>query len=267
MSNIDTLLKKISRTREDLLNHKIYLKLNSEEAIAKFMETHVFAVWDFMSLVKALQKELTCVKTPWTPTKDKISRRLINEIVLGEESDIDQNNNPTSHFELYLDAMNRIGAETNYIGVFINNLVELGDIDQAMEKSSIPSAAKDFMKFTFDVINNKKVHVIASVFTFGREEIIPDMFFEIVKNTEKKEDVSLRKINYYLERHIELDGDEHGPLAHEMISDLCDEDLKWKEVVSTSKKALELRISLWDHINNEITSKTKKQFSRDLILN
>ena len=45
MSNIDTLLKKISRTREDLLNHKIYLKLNSEEAIAKFMETHVFAVW------------------------------------------------------------------------------------------------------------------------------------------------------------------------------------------------------------------------------
>ena len=93
------------------------------------------------------------------------------------------------------------------------------------------------------------------------------MFFEIVKNTEKKEDVSLRKINYYLERHIELDGDEHGPLAHEMISDLCDEDLKWKEVVSTSKKALELRISLWDHINNEITSKTKKQFSKDLILN
>ena len=125
MSNIDRLLKKISRTREDLLNHKIYLKLNSEEAIAKFMETHVFAVWDFMSLVKALQKELTCVKTPWTPTKDKISRRLINEIVLGEESDIDQNNNPTSHFELYLDAMNRIGAETNSIGVFINNLLEL----------------------------------------------------------------------------------------------------------------------------------------------
>ena len=106
------------------------------------METHVFAVWDFMSLVKALQKELTCVKTPWTPTKDKISRRLINEIVLGEESDIDQNNNPTSHFELYLDAMNRIGAETNSIGVFINNLVELGDIDQAMEKSSIPLLLK-----------------------------------------------------------------------------------------------------------------------------
>ena len=247
MSNIDTLLKKISRTREDLLNHKIYLKLNSEEAIAKFMETHVFAVWDFMSLVKALQKELTCVKTPWTPTKDKISRRLINEIVLGEESDIDQNNNPTSHFELYLDAMNRIGAETNSIGVFINNLVELGDINQAMEKSSIPSAAKDFMKFTFDVINNKEVHVIASVFTFGREDLIPDMFTAIVEgyNTNNR----LDKFVYYLERHIELDGGEHGPLALQLISDLCGEDeKKWKEAEETAVSSLIARKKLWDMV-------------------
>ena len=254
MSNIDTLLKKISRTREDLLNHKIYLKLNSEEAIAKFMEIHVFAVWDFMSLVKALQKELTCVKTPWTPTKDKISRRLINEIVLGEESDIDQNNNPTSHFELYLDAMNRIGAETNSIGVFINNLVELGDIDQAMEKSSIPSAAKDFMKFTFDVINNKEVHVIASVFTFGREDLIPDMFINIVKTLNEKEESKSDDLLYYLERHIEMDGDEHGPMALKMISELCGSDSdKWDEAAEYSKIALEKRIKLWDSILNEIS--------------
>ena len=105
MKNIDTLLNNISETRNELLNHSIYSKLKSEDAIAKFMETHVFAVWDFMSLVKALQIDLTSVELPWTPTKDNISRRLINEIVLGEESDIDQQENPTSHYELYLDCL------------------------------------------------------------------------------------------------------------------------------------------------------------------
>ena len=138
MSNIDTLLEKISKTRENLLNHNIYLNLNSEDAIAKFMETHVFAVWDFMSLVKALQKELTCVKTPWQPTKDKVSRRLINEIVLGEESDIDQNNNPISHFELYVEAMDRIGAKTDSINTFMENINGFDSIDQAIDNSLIP---------------------------------------------------------------------------------------------------------------------------------
>ena len=91
----------------------------SEQAIANFMETHVYAVWDFMSLVKALQIDLTSVKLPWVPTKDNVSRRLINEIVLGEESDIDQDDNPTSHYELYLEAMETIGADTGKIKNFV----------------------------------------------------------------------------------------------------------------------------------------------------
>ena len=115
MRNIDKLLVEISKTRHNLLNHSIYSKLNNVESISKFMEIHVFAVWDFMSLTKSLQKNLTCVEIPWYPTKDRVSRRLINEIVLGEESDIDQNNNPTSHFELYLESMKKIGSNTNKI--------------------------------------------------------------------------------------------------------------------------------------------------------
>ena len=90
MNNINNLLNNISETRKELINHPLYARLNSEQAIANFMETHVYAVWDFMSLVKALQIDLTSVKLPWVPTKDNVSRRLINEIVLGEESDIDQ---------------------------------------------------------------------------------------------------------------------------------------------------------------------------------
>ena len=179
MKNIDILLNNISETRNELLNHPIYSKLKSEYAIAKFMETHVFAVWDFMSLVKALQIDLTSVKLPWTPTKDNISRRLINEIVLGEESDIDQEENPTSHYELYLEAMETIGAKTDKIKKFVSNVIEHNDYKLAVSKSDIPNAAVDFMNFTFDVIDTKKTHIIASVFTFGREDLIPDMFINL----------------------------------------------------------------------------------------
>ena len=145
MNKIDTLLSDISETRNSLLNHSIYGKLNDIKSISKFMEIHVFAVWDFMSLAKALQKNLTCVETPWYPTKDKVSRRLINEIVLGEESDIDQNNNPVSHFELYVESMNKIGSDTSKIHQFVNEIIETKSHTKAIEKCSIPNGISDFL--------------------------------------------------------------------------------------------------------------------------
>ena len=254
MKNIDILLNNISETRNELLNHPIYSKLKSEHAIAKFMETHVFAVWDFMSLVKALQIDLTSVKLPWTPTKDNISRRLINEIVLGEESDIDQEENPTSHYELYLEAMETIGAKTDKIKKFVSNVIEHNDYKLAVSKSDIPNAAVDFMNFTFDVIDTKKTHIIASVFTFGREDLIPDMFIEILKQADSK-NTKFNKLTYYLDRHIELDGDEHGPLSLQMVEELCENDpKKIEEVLQVSKEALQYRIALWDGIKEKIVA-------------
>ena len=150
MNKIDNLLSEISETRNSLLNHSIYGKLNDIKSISKFMEIHVFAVWDFMSLAKSLQKNLTCVETPWYPTKDKVSRRLINEIVLGEESDIDQNNNPVSHFELYVESMNKIGSLKNTISM-IPGLGNLSKDENAMEK------ANDEMKKTVAIIDSMTI--------------------------------------------------------------------------------------------------------------
>ncbi|MEY5131442.1 MAG: hypothetical protein RL734_1509, partial [Bacteroidota bacterium] len=92
----------IESLREQLINHDLYTSMKTGDDLRRFMETHVFAVWDFMSLLKALQKNLTCVDLPWMPKGDPEIRQLINEIVLGEESDIDEDGVIMSHFEMYL---------------------------------------------------------------------------------------------------------------------------------------------------------------------
>ena len=253
MTQIDALQDSLNPTRNKLISHPLYHALDTKEKITLFMENHVFAVWDFMSLIKALQKNLTCTSIPWTPNPNNFSGKLVNEIVLAEESDIDMNDNPKSHFELYLESMENLGADTNLIKDFIKEINSSQSYYESVKKFNIPSVVKEFMDFTFDIIKTNKNHVIASVFTFGREDLIPDMFIEIVKKLSSKNNIKVDLLIYYLERHIELDADEHGPMALKMINNLCGSDpIKWKEATIASEKALKMRIKLWDYVLNEV---------------
>ena len=254
MTSIEKLENNLLETRSKLISHPIYKGLNSKEKLICFMENHVFAVWDFMSLIKALQRNLTCVDVPWTPNLNSFSGKLVNEIVLAEESDVDLNNNPKSHFELYLDSMKLMGANTSLIDHFIEELNQSKSYYEAIEKVDLPIVVKEFMDYTFEVINTNKNHIIASVFTFGREDLIPDMFIEIVKKLSNEKNIKSDLFIYYLERHIELDADEHGPMALKMIQNLCGKDQqKWNEATIASEKALRMRIKLWDFILNKIS--------------
>ena len=235
--------------RSVLVNHSLYNKINSIEAIQRFMETHVFAVWDFMSLLKRLQLELTCTSTPWVPVGNPITRRLINEIVFGEESDVDQNGQALSHFELYLRAMEDIGADTRAINSYIKQLKQGESWEKSLVTSGASQAAIQFVRNTMEFVEHAPIHVVAGVFTYGREDLIPDMFISIVRELSEKGHSGAQTLVYYLERHIEIDGDEHGPMALQMIEELCEgENTKKQESIHAAKQALESRIQLWDAI-------------------
>jgi len=239
--------------RSVLVNHYLYNKIDSIDAIQQFMETHVFAVWDFMSLLKRLQLELTCTSIPWIPVGNPITRRLINEIVLGEESDLNQNGHAVSHFELYLQAMNHIGADTRAINSYIKQLKQGESWENALVNSGASQAAIQFVRKTMSCVENAPIHVVAGVFTYGREDLIPDMFISIVRELSEKGHSGAQTLMYYLERHIEIDGDEHGPMALQMIEELCEGDsIKKQESIHAAKQALESRIELWDAIAETI---------------
>ena len=256
--NIDSIQNKIKDHRNKLLEHKLYSNIESIKDLQVFTENHIYAVWDFMSLLKALQIRLTCTKTPWLPNNNSQTAYLINEIVLAEETDINQVGERKSHYELYLDAMIDIGAKTEKPVEIINEIANSENIFNAIENINIHPNIKNFLNFTFSVIDEGKPHKIAAIFTFGRENLIPNMFNEILREFEKNvSEGDISKLIYYFERHIELDEDEHGPMALEMVSMLAENDpIKWKEIEDISIEALEKRILLWDAINEQIENKT-----------
>lgn len=249
MKQIEIIEKELEPFRVRLNNHKLYSALKTIDDIKIFMEQHVFAVWDFMSLLKALQNHLTTTTVPWVPATNPSTARFINEIVLGEESDLNELGEAKSHYEMYLDAMHQIHANPKQIETFIDFIKNGLTIDEAALKANLHTETLKFVQFTFNIVSSNKPHIIASAFTFGREDIIPDMFFQIINQSKTNDSNSYSKLTYYLNRHIELDGDEHGPLSLKMIEELCgDNETKWKETLEVAKQALLNRIALWDSI-------------------
>jgi len=251
--NIEHIQKEITSLRQELKTHRLYEQLDTIEDIKIFTQDHVFAVWDFMSLLKALQIELTCVSIPWVPRKKGKLTQFINEIALAEESDVDLSGESKSHFEMYLDAMKHMGSDTRKIEIFMSKITQNISVNEALDDAEVPDAVKNFVNLTFKTIYSNDAHKIAAAFTFGREDLIPDMFIEIIQQTHDQE--SFKEFLYYLNRHVELDGDSHGPLSLEMIVELCgDDQQKWSEVLETAKASLEVRISLWDYIADSISN-------------
>ena len=237
-----------------LASHPLYRSFTRMEDLHLFMESHVFAVWDFMSLLKSLQRGLTCVDVPWLPSRTPESRHLVNEIVLGEESDI-YNGLHVSHFELYRLAMQHCGASTAAVEVLVEELRSGADVHGALNACGAPPEAVAFVRDTFSIIDRDKLHVTAAAFTFGREDLIPEMFKGFVRDLNRELRGSLETFVWYLDRHIEVDGGEHGPMALRMIAELCgDDESKWAEAEEAAVFALHSRLRLWDGITERIAA-------------
>lgn len=253
LTAIEKLEKRLAPCRHELINHRVYGEIDRLEALQLFMEQHVFAVWDFMSLLKALQRRICCVDVPWLPPVDAQACRLINAIVLAEESDEDCPVGFASHFDIYYRSMKQCGANTAAIDSFIGELRRGVPVRIALASPTIPAAARLFVEHTFNVIDSGNLCAIASAFTYGREDLLPDVFQRIVDKLNIEAGGQLADFKYYLERHIGLDGDEHGPMARRLVQSLCGSDeSSWKVAEDTAVDCLTARRRFWDGIYDSI---------------
>jgi hypothetical protein len=231
--------------------------------LRRFMEHHIYSVWDFMSLLKYLQRHMADSQVPWMPTGDAAvteAQRFINEIVLGEETDegLPARGKPTfvSHFDLYLGAMEEVGADTRPIKAFLRSVRRNG-IEQALLTAKIPEPARQFMQATFGFIATDKAHLVAAAFALGREQVIPGMFRALLADMK----ISKRKaplFHYYLERHIHLDDELHGPLSLRLLGHLCGgSDVRLRASAKAGCAAIEARIAFWDGVRAALPSQSK----------
>ena len=244
---LEALLAAVEPERKALLAHPVYACLRSMEDQRRFMEIHAFAVWDFMSLLKALQAKLTCVGVPWLPSPAPEVRALVNAIVLGEESDLLPDGRHRSHFELYREAMLSAGADTAPIDEMLHAIRRGVPWREALAGTSLPPGARDFVRYSLETAENGPLHVVAAVFTFGREDVIPGMFTRLIEDLRGRFPDQLAPFHYYLQRHIELDGDDHGPMSLRMMEHVCGDDPRaWAEATEAAMRSLALRRGLWD---------------------
>jgi Protein of unknown function (DUF3050) len=249
-------LASIASLREKLNTHPVYRALRTMDDLRGFMAHHVYSVWDFMSLLKCLQHHIAPASSPWVPRGTPSVRRFINAIVIEEESDIGlpgPNGEETyaSHFELYCEAMKEVGADASRPLEFVSIVRDRG-IDAALAANIAPAASHRFTKTTFDFIATGKPHVIAAALALGREQIIPGMFRAILKDLQIGKDKA-PAFHYYLERHIHLDEDFHGPLSLRMVDELCAGDTqKLKEAEAAAQQAIQARIDFWTGVMSAI---------------
>src|SRR5437588_4478364 len=212
----------LATLRAGLLDHPIYAEVASVADLRRFMQDHVFAVWDFMSLLKRLQRDVTCTRVPWFPADNPRAARLINDIVIGEETDIGPDGSYVSHLALYLRAMGEIGASTRQFEKF-RSLVLVGvPVEVALTRIGAPPHVQTFVAHTMALANSGSTEEVLAAFFYGREDIIPEMFGRLLNTLygAKHNNDRLRHFIYYIDRHIELDGDSPGPMGRELLADL-----------------------------------------------
>jgi hypothetical protein len=249
---VDVTQKTLPDARKELIEHPIYREIASPDDIRTFMKHHVFAVWDFFSLLKRLQREVTCVTTPWRPRGYPEHGRFVMEIVLSEETDHDLDGGYISHFELYRRAMDECGADARPIDAFLARIDEGLDPIAALEDPAIPETARDFVGHTLDVALHGSRVAVAASFCHGREDLLPDVLGALRANIgELLGEAPI--FAHYIDRHIELDHDEHGPLARRLLAAFIAADPQAEqEAERIGIAAVLARTRLWDGVVEEL---------------
>lgn len=250
-ASIDDLRAALAPIRTELLRHPLYKAVDSLPRLRLFMGHHVYAVWDFMCQAKRLQRDLTSMQELWLPPDRPSLARFINSIILSEESDVDPDGQTDSHFGLYLGSMEEVGASTEPVRRFIDSLRDGVDVQLSLAAVGAPSSVQRFVANTLQVVREGTTIEVLASFLFGREDLIPEMFARLMPQWADSRQAS--RFAYYVDRHIQIDGEEHGPMGLCMLAEMAGHNVaSWQSAKQAAQSAISARLALWDGVYSSI---------------
>jgi hypothetical protein len=250
----ELLVAATAQQRAALQTHSLYGRLVDLEQLRWFMESHVYVVWDFMCLLKSLQRFATCAEVAWRPVGDPAVRRVVNELVLAEESDA-FDGRVLSRLEAYLEMMDEIGADTGPMQRMLERLRGGVPIGLALGQE-VPRRARMFIQTTLGIIGRAQPHEIAGAVAVGRELAIAPVFRQLVKTIERR-GVSAARLRAYLDQRSTLDGGVREPAAARLLESFCGDDRqRWQEAGMAAADCLDARAMLWSRIEDAVTAQS-----------
>ena len=257
MDHLSELQKQIKPLRDQLREHPLYISIREKEDLQIFMEGHVFAVWDFASLINGLRSRLTHLGDH--SGLDNQSLLALLEAIINRGSE--GADKPFGLFSDYREAMQRAGAGTFEIDDLVNRVRTGTPPERAILDSKLPGYVVQFLDHTFSILRESNPVVMAATFAFGRGGLIPDIFSRLIDKRIGEGDDSLSGLQAYFDGYIEVGSTENAPLIARLITHLCGDDLNaWSECLRAADDALRARIALWNGIH-------ERMLSRQAILN
>lgn len=249
LSGITDVFCAVNADRDRVISHPLLDLTLDRVKLQKLMQIHVFAVWDFMFLLSELRKNMYQSNNYWLPSQDAGCLRLINELIISEETDVVSSLNfEGSHFEMYLKAMDEVGADTRFILTFTKLLREGMHIESAALCAH--PLANDFVVGNYALMQHGALEMAGALF-FGREDIVPQIFYRLKCSNDFSGHPWLCA---YLDRHIEADLTAHGKMAGAIVQKLCGQSQdNWRRAAFGARAALKLRAALLDGIYAEVT--------------
>jgi hypothetical protein len=245
--SVPSFAKALEADKQRLAQHPLYAAVDSLPKLRTFTQHHVACVWDFMSLLKSLQRDLAPTTVPWLPPADPQATRMIHEIVLDEESDVLPWGGHGSHFEWYLAGMRELGADTRPVERWIAAMRQGHRPLGAMALAGMPQAAAAFVAETLAVLE-EPLAVQEHRRAHGREDLIPRMFLPLLQRL-RGEGLPCERLLAYIQRHIDVDGGAHGAHAGALLARLCAASPELNDrALAAAARAIDARARLWDAI-------------------
>jgi hypothetical protein len=232
-----------------VMRHPVFPLITTVPRLLCFAKIHVYAVWDFACLLRALQHSLVDSNFLWTPPANPLACRLINNLLAEEETDALPDGRYLSHFQLYLEAMQQCGADTRPIQQFILGIKQQMSLPRLLELPTLPKPAKIFIADTFKIITQSN-HTMAASLAFARGNITSGMFTKLLKHIPVKKNAKvLQGFVQYFQRHIDLDSSKHNQQSQQLLAELCGTNAtKWQQAQEAAQFSLDSRLRLLDGI-------------------